>query len=270
MPIDAVSPSTWDELQHALAEVPSPVGAPTSGQHCVFRGVSDASWSLVHSLHRLGGDLRAKESRVLDDFRHYGTLELASQSIDVNNAWQLMAVAQHHGTPTRLLDWSRHYEVALHFATADGDAMDEVGCVWVVNPHLVHQELPALLKQQLCGSSDAAPGVLRESSVVRVLSSLDALDSQAVAGLTPAFFFEPAWTDQRIKAQNGLFSVVADTSVDIRVVLESIPGCARLVLVDPSLKSEVRTRLDAMGRDERCYFPGLDGVSRFLTRIYLE
>lgn len=268
MPIEEVTPTSYDELLRVLAEVPSPSTPALSGQFSIFRGVRDSAFSLGHSLSRLNGDLAQKESLVLDDFRDYANTELKTQAIDVDNAWQLMAVAQHHGVPTRLLDWSRHGDTALHFATADGHSMSTEGCVWVVNPHLVHERLPSLIKKSLCGTDETAPGVFRESKLFRVLPSTDALDGQAAGGDVPAFFFEPAWADARIRAQNGLFSVVADVTIDLKSVLEAIPGSARRVLIVPGLKEEVRRKLDAGGRDERCYFPGFDGVSSYLTRKY--
>ncbi|NYI60757.1 FRG domain-containing protein [Cellulomonas soli] len=241
-----------------------------ANQFCVFRGVSNSSWTLQHSLSRMGGDLGAKERRVLDDFRDFANLELKAQAVEVENPWQLMAVAQHHGTPTRLLDWSRNQDVALHFATSDRRSWGTEGCVWVVNPHLVHQTLPALLKQDLCGSGEAAPGLMRERQMLRALPAVADLDRQAVGPVLPAFFFEPGWADARIKAQNGLFSVVGDVASDLADVLETVPRCARRVHIGPVLKLEVRRKLDASGRDERSYFPGFDGVSAFLGRNHCE
>ena len=47
--------------------------------------------------------------------------------------WEALAVAQHNGLPTRLLDWSVSPLIATHFATAERQYFGADGAVWCVN-----------------------------------------------------------------------------------------------------------------------------------------
>jgi hypothetical protein len=267
--IEEVSPTSWEELRTELERIPSGSAAsPIAGHSALFRGCGDSSWPLQTSLRRCAGVTREKEVAVLNDFLHFADSELKNGNIRVDLYWQVLAVAQHYGTPTRLLDWSVNYDTALHFATHQAHEANHEGAVWVVNPNIVHERLlSADLRDRLSGSTRSDPGVILERSLSAHVSDARALDLiSSSCGTTPVIFFAPAWTNGRIKEQGGMFSVVGDPTVDLQDILTGIPGCARKVNISIALKDEVRKKLDDWSRDERIFFPGLDGLSSFLTR----
>ncbi|HEU0052336.1 MAG TPA: FRG domain-containing protein, partial [Longimicrobium sp.] len=87
----------------------------------VFRGSTDAEYPLLTSLDRLGGGApHAKahlEEHILRNFIRHSRPFLAHTPA---NEWELLVTAQHHGLPTRLLDWSYSPLIAAHFATLGG------------------------------------------------------------------------------------------------------------------------------------------------------
>ena len=107
-----------------------------------FRGVADAAADLTTSLARLGGPFEQTEGHILRAFRKYARGSLAPD----DSVWNWLALAQHHGLPTRLLDWTYSPYVALHFCTADIERFDRDGVVWCMDYLKAHDLLPEALK----------------------------------------------------------------------------------------------------------------------------
>src|SRR5204863_9236592 len=81
-------------------------------------------------------------------------------------------------------------------------------------------------------------------------------------------FLEPRSRDPRITIQLALFSLMSRASATLDEWLAKHAALARRVILPASLKWEVRDKLDQANVNERVLFPGLDGLSRWLTRYY--
>lgn len=269
--------TSWSQLQDELFRDSWNTDMQRYRPPFVFRGLSDIGYRLETTLLRLGGPYCQLEKHILRNFRKY------AQSVagEFGSFWHLLSVAQHHGLPTRLLDWTYSPYVALHFATSDLGKFDVDGVIWVVDFVQAHDLLPATLRDLLANEGAQAftvellsslrhrcDGAVPDESTfhefVESLTEFDALGEEEEFLL----FFEPPSMNQRIVNQFALFSIMSNPRRSIDDWLADNPGLYRRIVIPAALKWECRDKLDQCNITERVLFPGLDGLSAWLRRHY--
>src|SRR3954462_301741 len=111
-----------------------------------FRGLNCVDHTLASSLVRLAqpdADIARLELALLRNFRKYGHGEVTG----ADSIWDWLALGQHRGLPTRLLDWTYSPLVALHFATDTPDDYDRDSVVWCGNFVEANKRLPQRLRR---------------------------------------------------------------------------------------------------------------------------
>jgi hypothetical protein len=227
----------------------------------VYRGAAQAAAPLLTSLDRLGGvtpphSKAELEEHLLRNFIRYSRPHLDQSR--PHNDWELLMLAQHHGVPTRLLDWSYSPLVAAFFATRPGHDGDRA--VWRLDWQHVHRAFKlqplALLIQDL----ESALG-----------AGLTPWKLFAARDATPfACMVEPPSFDTRIVTQAATFTISSTTcrSFDAFLAEHGLEGALTRYVIPAAQVARMRDQLDLVGVDERRLFPDLDGVAAALQRYY--
>lgn len=232
-----------------------------------FRGLPDWRYDRRTSLNRLGGRYAQVEDDLIRNFRKYGS---AKEGALRDSWWNWLAMGQHHGLPTRLLDWTFSPFVAMHFATAKVELIATDGVIWCIDFIKVRRFLPQSLKAIL--KKDDAVFFTAEM-LDRYARTLEEFDQRVERESGDCvIFFEPPSLDERIVNQAALFSMMSSPELQLEEWLQGHeaeqPGMFRKIIVPAVLKWEVRDKLDMTNVNERVVFPGLDGLGAWLRRYY--
>jgi hypothetical protein len=257
--VNEIRVSSWNDVNERLFEGSWNDGLRRFRATSAFRGMGRALHNLKTSLMRLGGPFASRERHLLRNFRKYAHNEgFAGDSV-----WNWLALAQHHGLPTRLLDWTYSPYVALHVATEDVRRFDRDGVVWCVDYVQANRYLPEILRKILeQEGSDVFTAEMLDRAA-RSLADFDTLSREEFV-----LFLEPPSLDQRIVNQFALFSLMSDPTVRLDRWLQARPHLVRRIIIPAEVKWEVRDKLDQANITERVLFPGLDGLSQWLKRYY--
>ena len=267
MSIDSIEIRTLGELvERVTPQEPD----PRSGRRRdtgVYRGSSDARAPLLTTLDRLGGTSPPHTKAGLEEhiLRNYIRYARPYVGTEATNDWEQLVTAQHHGLPTRLLDWTYSPLVAAFFATrpADEGEKETDRLVWRLDWQTVHRafELPPLAL-----SSQDLDRLFGETGHFTPW----ALMTRSTRVRPFALLLEPPSIDQRIVAQAAAFTLSSDTSRSFEAFLEehSLGRSLTRFVIPADRVALIRDQLDLVGVDERRLFPDLDGVAAAIRRYY--
>lgn len=187
------------------------------------------------------GRLKLKESLAKSEKKMFNEFKRKSIPFIQNlpkNDWDWLAIAQHHGMATRLLDWTSNPLTALWFAVQYPAKEKMHGVVWIFKV----PEQDILTPDKLINSSIAPFSGKRTK------------------------MFQPNCVTNRIVAQNGSFTV--HRFIDSRksfVPLEKnkyYQNCLTKVIIPAKSFTNLRYHLDRFGINHSSMFPDIDGVCK--------
>lgn len=282
--IETLCPKTWQELEEILFESSSNGNSPW-----LFRGVKSC-WKdesgkaemlssfqvYCKTRHMSSLDRLQLECGLLRSFFKYGNSPNMPSEHSSGFVWQLLALAEHHSIPTRIINFSHNPYIALHFATLA--EMDSPGEIWMVNPIVCHNQNPKLkgfLKQtNVMGRGKVLTGSQFDQFLQLTPEMHLADPSGALALLQEVLddnvvFIEPPQRHVRAITQEHVFAIQGNTSANLgRFLRQSSSKVAQRIYLSPELKTKVRRRIDIVGINERSVMGGLDGLAQWLRRYY--
>lgn len=235
----------------------------------VYRGQSNSNWSISSGLSRisknvLGSDLldRARNAFKIFDAERHGYYALTN-----NNPWDVLALAQHYGLPTRLLDWSHSPMVALFFAL-DGVRFKKQPLA------TLSQELRDSPVRQIIRQGDIVALPENDAAVYMIPRSSDGgsapwrsardLPEDVFAQVSDAeihgyCFYNPDVTSGRLKHQGGLFSIGVNP-------FDEFPSrSAYKIIIQRECVAEMYSNLVMMNVGAKLVYGELEGLCKDLT-----
>ena len=259
------TPVECDSFKRFLSEVDGKIN-----QGWIFRGCEDASWSLEHSLERtcdrfnvFGDDRIRVENGMIREFKrrlHQYTANIPSE--DASDEW--FALMQHHGAPTRLLDFTYSPYVSGYFAFERAKANTPVA-IWAVESGWFSNQLKHISKKldieyrQYTESREHYGQnfdyIFRSEKPKKLLLTIN-----------------PFRLNERLAYQRGVFLCPGDVSVSLVENLSTYGNLKELanhivkytIRTGPDNKEtiETLTYLDTMNISRITLFPGLDGFAQ--------
>lgn len=251
----------WNDFNDKVFNNSWNVGIKRYRTNLIFRGLSHAEYDLLPSLNRICKDNLYLEKPLLRNFEKYASLDIS----DKNNFWEIVSLAQHHGLPTRLLDWTFSPYIAAHFATENIEYNKCDCAIWCLDFVAASNYMPIAFQEKL--QEDMANGFSIEGLRI-IVENFEGLKRMEDNGEPFPIFFEPSSIDNRIINQYSLFSVMSDPNVLISTWLEKYPKLGYKIIIPSNVRMEIRDKLDQINMTERLIYPGLDGLCKWLSRHY--
>ena len=248
-----------------------------------YRGMYKADYKLLPNIFReyKNGSVESRyvdyENQINADFKRNAYPYFKNPPGD-DDYKEWLNIIQHYGVPTRLLDWSENYLVALYFAVVDENKTENKDAtVWVLNPNIYNQTVNS-----------------KESNTKRLhgdnyLYAFNKRKKDINMTEYPCLVF-PKYLDNRMQAQLSRFLLWGENDKPLNEISEigfnyytkeMYENCNNAIkspkdwknplfkiIINGEYKDKIRNQLDNCGINYHTLFPGLDSLGKTIKDKY--
>ncbi|WPZ02536.1 FRG domain-containing protein [Idiomarina sp. OXR-189] len=247
-----------------------------------FRGVSSKSYSPKPKVHWAG------ISRDLEDDLVYNFLKdhFKYHSPKNDNPWYLYSLMQHHGLPTRLLDWTKSPLVALYFALTQPEEKKHNPRVWLLNPYRLNSTVLGYervycpsqsnlryikTKNYFCTKELELKPYKADVSIKLLFDSYlpaNLVSDEVHRRLDFPIAIDTIPLDARMSAQQSVFTIHGKDSFDL--AKHSSDHLIDYIDIDYSAKEKILQQLFKLGFNEDSIYCTLDSLAQRICRERLS
>ena len=235
-----------------------------------FRGHEQTCWNLVPNAYRVQLDRRGgyMEYWAAERFRQRArSIEGKVPQWDEHLLWLLLM--QHHGAPTRLLDWSENILTAVYFAVHKSNG--SAGEVWCIRPDALNR----LSNYSLCGPDRpfirhlAADAFFQRKNELKKYTATVGIRTDTPKkplGFLPPMEFARLW------AQSSRFTI-HPTPTEDNSIEALLAGPQEIICyeIPADCKASLRRDLISLGVTAEALYRSLDALSETIKdEIYLD
>lgn len=215
---------------------------------CFFRGHSNSEWDLIPTIGRNRSQIiyyqkwEYLEEDLLEKFKKFSIPYL---TIEPKYKYEWSVIAQHHGVPTRILDWTTNPLKALYFAIEDPKYFDKNAALWAFKPKGYYYSLKKLHEMEK-GKINLFIAYYPDNLNPRIIAQDSCF----------TFFPLPDSTEANIVPLNNKNAYKDNIECLIKFEIKK------------ENKSVIYEELKRLGISHRSLFPDLDGLSVSIRREY--
>jgi hypothetical protein len=240
-----------------------------------FRGQSKLASTPEYKLVPSVGRIDSLKTMPFDEFTRVEKLAhdifkkqtVANTSPVPRNSWEILALAQHHGLPTRFMDWTANPLVGLYFAVRNPKHDNEESAVYILTKETisfenlmakVHADSKKSMEESL-QKTRGKTNKIQEKHIKALLASEEVSPFE----ITENVIYDPPHVSPRIRAQDGIL-------LAFHQPIAELPDTDFIeIRIEAASRHQIRKELEQYGVFDKQLFPDLDGLAKWLKfKVY--